>query len=518
METTIQAIAILFILSVITEKVTQLIRQYPRRFRIIGLILSGYLTIVSVIGCFQLEWKFDEKKLNGQEALIISVVAIVCLALILAQFPSKKDKEALSRGLKPVPGTFSMLQNIEHGQEKVPKEEAWKEISVLSFIIGALISFISNANFFDIILGEKIILESKYIVSNVLLNPDYDRFNYEYVFGAILTGFFLTFGSSFFHDLLGVLFESKNLKKKLNEDPGPLDSIDKFDVFIAENRREAANTQVKAVLDQINGVYFFEINDSTDTVEVRIATGTNLPSVIPVKFVTGGKLYKVKAIDDKISTQVRLNPCDSISNKDVPDEPGSIFFPVVRRGDGKRFLVTCYHAVWHKHNWDIFLPNGHEDVACQPHGSVGRIVSAYKNARLDIALIELNNGHTLSNTIPNLVKPKAVRDPTGIDVSNKTIVKLKTNNGTITQGIVSAVNQSVNIDYPDNKSRSLGGLVLIRPKVGVPFSTGGDSGGIVVDEWDYAVGVLVAGNGKDLSFIIPVNTVLNDLNLNLDLS
>jgi hypothetical protein len=53
--------------------------------------------------------------------------------------------------------------------------------------------------------------------------------------------------------------------------------------------------------------------------------------------------------------------------------------------------------------------------------------------------------------------------------------------------------------------------IEIAPLDGNPFSLGGDSGSVIVDEGMRAVGLLFAGNDVDVTYANPIQTVLQTL-------
>ncbi len=59
------------------------------------------------------------------------------------------------------------------------------------------------------------------------------------------------------------------------------------------------------------------------------------------------------------------------------------------------------------------------------------------------------------------------------------------------------------------------GQIQVRPADDEPFSLGGDSGSLVVDRYNRAVGLLFAGNDVDSTFINPISTVLDTLRVDL---
>jgi len=98
---------------------------------------------------------------------------------------------------------FSSLRTkkaIESDEEKTRE----KKINALAVITGIIIAVSCNANFFE-------------LVSNGELKPwsKFSDISFLSIFGAVITGVFLSQGSKFFHDLLDTVLYYKNVKRSL---------------------------------------------------------------------------------------------------------------------------------------------------------------------------------------------------------------------------------------------------------------------------------------------------------------
>ena len=96
-------------------------------------------------------------------------------------------------------------------------------MSLLSFLIGLFITYIFNGSIFELLTDpSKIGMGSNIspltsVDGALQINPQYFQFSWTTGVGFLLTAFFLSFGSKFFHDLLDNLMQIKNLRKKLND-------------------------------------------------------------------------------------------------------------------------------------------------------------------------------------------------------------------------------------------------------------------------------------------------------------
>ena len=394
-----------------------------------------------------------------------------------------------------------------------------KKIQKLTIIVGICVAILTKANFFEIF---------KLDYDLFWTADDFKGFDLlSNIVGSIISGMFLSLGSKFFHDLLDMLLQVKNLKRKLNDKADwEFENISEVDEYIKGNDLKKLKDFLDETFKTINGYFFYELDYENNTINVHVRKGTKgIQNLVPYRTLTGkSKLFKVKLIeeDNEIRTlALTINPSDEIANQNAYSNTlkGSVSYPVIRNSDKKTFIMTCYHAVWNKnHDWDIFIPIGKEKVVHPSNGTIiGEIKFAIKNSQLDVALIEPENNIDLSVNIPLLDLPKNIREVDEMDAMGKTIVKIKsiTKNHTPSLGYISDLDYKVNIKYPDGNYRSLSKLILIKPYDNSPFSIGGDSGSLVVDEWGYAVGIVVAGNESDITFAIPITTIFNSLNLNI---
>lgn len=194
-------VTVLFTLSVITEKLTQLVRQYPTPCKWLTLVLNVFLVIALVKS-----WEHLDRSLIW----VTILVTIITVVLIIGKFwfinPFTKRRVELV-----------VFQNIQ--KDSVDKTAQEQEITLLSLLLGLVVAVI-----FDINLVELIQAKSNKIELTTAVPVDLTNFQFVVtgikpmaVLGFLLTGFFLTFGSKFFHDLLDLLLEIKNQKRNLNQ-------------------------------------------------------------------------------------------------------------------------------------------------------------------------------------------------------------------------------------------------------------------------------------------------------------
>jgi hypothetical protein len=193
----IYIVSALFVLSVITEKLTQLVRSYPFQFK----ILSVVTVLFTAVALYR-----STEFLSGVEIGALIIFILVLLYLFFGKIPGTKNPRT------------RYFRNI--GKTNINKRDQEIEVSLLSFIVALVIAFVFNANmialfqskeFGDLGWGERFPVDFE----NLRLDNAYE-FSMVAFIGFLISGFFLTFGSKFFHDLLDLLLESKNLKKNFN--------------------------------------------------------------------------------------------------------------------------------------------------------------------------------------------------------------------------------------------------------------------------------------------------------------
>ncbi len=138
---------------------------------------------------------------------------------------------------------------------------------------------------------------------------------------------------------------------------------------------------------------------------------------------------------------------------------------------------------------------------------------------VDCAVAVLDPGISFdSRSLDQIGQLTGVR-PSPIDKGDA-VAKLGRTTG-ITRGAVTAFElDNVTIGY-DHGNATFDGQIEIEGAGSLPFSQGGDSGSLVVDQSNQAIGLLFAGgdtggrNGKGLTYANPIQTVLQALSVSL---
>lgn len=509
----IVAVILLFIFSTITEKVTELMRMYPSQFRIIGYVVCGITYFFTFKG-----W-FCEPSISGLTITALLILTTVLALLIVANTEAASDEKNKIR--KSLNNYLSLFNNIRKNNES-PKEVKEKEISALSFTVGTVVAFLFNVSLFDLFNAPKQ-LGFKSVPLFVDkpsygFNEEFFKFSLISLIGVVLTGFFLSFGAKFFHDILDTLLQIKNAKRKANEvADSDFNDIAEFDKFMSTQEKKLFEDFLAKTLNQ-SGVFF---ESDYDNGKVRVYV-SNPAATVPERLFYKTALGKVKTIVvEKItSPAIRTLSTPLFASVEIANSvpfantlKGTLCYYVKSKEKKRLFALTCYHVVWNDHDWDHFTPINREEVV-HPFGggSIGTIHDAKKNNTMDAALL-LPKNITPVNFIEGVGEIKGDRALNEGDVN--VLVKMKGSMSGNRQGYIAEMGKYAKITYPDGIERELYNLVSIKTNDGQPFSIGGDSGSLVVDEFGYALAMIVAGNEQGITLAIPFSEIKNQMNIEI---
>lgn len=512
---------VLFILSVIVEKITQLIRLYPWQTKLTMIITLSCLEVLLVTT--QLDYGAFNPHL-----VVLFLINTVMLLLIITNMPGFKVK---------FPETAEKLTVMEsiNAKADVPVDQKEKQVMLLSFIIGFFIAYFFKANLLAIFAhpGENfgwdknIELFTEWWVLNptlLLLTPS------EY-FGFMLTGFFLTFGSKFFHDLLDTLLEVKHLKRKLNDsETFQINSVKQFDEYMVIDYHELARLcleQNKARIEALPNLATYFVGMSCNPAKRKaviilhstVAQSAGYPTFLHGRL-DSGKMFTVETevVYNFDTPTIHLNAGDSINHINHAQSPGTICCNVVR--DNRTFLLTCGHVM----TGGLAAPtqattNGWinsvalEDTQCADmgYGPVGDWCYVLINDEVDIALSLTTE---TVNPVVNVLVPPADYTPT-LD-GTEVFVNGKVNK---TRAFVRGFMETDLAFQYNGSSHKLRNLILIsKNKIGNPLTVtqGGDSGAMVyVTKNKIALGMVVGGN-RQYTFLMPLSKILSETKTRLN--
>jgi len=448
LDSLIAAAILLFILSTITEKFTELVRMYPGQFRIAGVLFCSFFYFQIGFGIF------NEPLLGVITGIVLFVFNTFLLLVIIGN--TSNSENATNPIQKFLNRNLSVFKNVKKTAVRVPTETKEREITALSYMIGLIVAFLFNANlffFFDTSIPAGLKPSSPFAKDPYplyALDPAFFKISIVSIVGFMLTAFFLSFGAKFFHDLLDNLLQVKNLKRKANEMADvDFNNISEFDQFLVTQEKNLFENFLKQQLNQ-PGV-FFEGDLDNKSVTVHISDPkVSVPDKLFYK-TSMGKLKEISVIK-KVSLAIKtlsipLFPSSEIANQSSFQNKlkGTFGYYVKAINSANIYLLTCYHVIWNGHDWDHFRPIGKENVVHPFAGNkIGEIFVALRNIFVDAVLIK-----PIDVAIETHIEGLGVitKDRT-LDASdiNRT-VKMRGSISGNKEGFIAELNKSAFIDY-----------------------------------------------------------------------
>lgn len=351
-----------------------------------------------------------------------------------------------------------------------------------------------------------------------------------------LTAFFLTFGSKFFHDLLDTLFQAKNLKRKLAdsrtfEDP---QSILEFEEFVktpesklsqlAVAQQSSTILETKGVLSVGTGymniegekVGCLEIHVTDESViaalrkEYTIRLSSGLDVKVPSNFiVTGDYPRTFLGAGGKIANATQKLGFGTF---------GGIVRDIVTK---EKYILSCHHVLNGEINWKG-LSDSREIVALENDQllPVAELSFGFRTHEFDTALARITPGSTLTNQA--IGNPKSIRKVGSSDAINEVQVSIlggETNRRMT--GFVFNDSWDTKFHYPapggNTELWPLHDLVVLsslQVSELKSLTQGGDSGAFVIDKDNHVIGVVVGGDAK-FTYAIKMDKIAATFNIEL---
>jgi hypothetical protein len=504
LDSLIYATIVLFILSVITEKLTQLTRAYPRPFRYIG-ILMCLLFYIPLARAFNDVYSHREDVLSFRSALLLFVSNSICLFLLIAN--SKFFKQWIAKVQIPWVRKFfaklDVLCNIEK-DSGASDHVVEREVTILSFILGFLVAYTFNANLFNlfrnpVVLGWDGVVPFKDNTFYVF-NPAYFGFDFLPAVGFFLTAFFLAFGSKFFHDLLDTLLQAKNLKRKLiSKETYDIETVSELEEYISFTQgqlvRKAIEENEKMLRTLKN---FISVHEGIDpkggnTIAYLNLSDNNVDGV-PDKLGYSLSDKKKRFIPLRIVINVKTPSVSSgkVFHTSHPKYIGSLGVPILM--DNEKFWLTCDHVLmegqFDPQTQTGVLSSGDEVKFEFPNDTgvyQGTWKYGYQDQEFDIALVKPDSDKGIRPSGLLSAPCKVSLLTSFLDVSFKGAASKNT-------GVLIARDVQEEIAFR-NKTVLMSGLLKISRRDSLEsISKPGDSGAVLYSEDQQAVGIIIAVN------------------------
>lgn len=183
-------------------------------------------------------------------------------------------------------------------------------------------------------------------------------------------------------------------------------------------------------------------------------------------------------------------------------------------------ILSNNHVLANENNakkGEVIIQPGQTDRGKQSRDTVGRLARFIRLKKrgnvVDAALATLETGIRYQHAdLPGLGTIAGFRDEP-LD-TGAVVYKVGRTTG-VTQGRVSAIEvDNISVEY-DRGILDFDGQLEIEPLDGIPFSKGGDSGALIVDSQYRAIGLLFAGNDRDVTYANPLPVVFETLGIHL---
>ncbi|WP_343748001.1 hypothetical protein [Fluviicola sp.] len=462
--------------------------------------------------------------------LLDSIITIAIILFIVSMIVEKMTQFVRSYG----PGSwiaqlFSKLgikgiwKNIGKGQKPESielKNKIEREVAMLSFVIGLIIASSLGIDILSMFQAndprEVIFWKGSQYPHKIIL-----------ILSLILTAFFLSFGSKFFHDLLDMLLQIKNLKRKLASDETyDVETVEQLDTYLTKSQSEI----VHLAIEQNKELFHHKELTSTpmhgklmkndeliDCIDIHISGSDRGKIPISVNADIGkGKRVNipVNVIFRVETASVYVGQNSAVFVAERAGVSGSLCCKI-RIGSEER-LLTCSHVLNAGKGVNRF--GAIKPTPAMIDGKLnGNFVWALHDKQFDIALIKTTTSSFTYEITPNKVKKLTHLDIRTLQVRimcNDTL-----NGGYLEKKGYVINNRTINpipIKYSDGTYQMTDLIVLSNIKESESddnysgITTPGDSGACVYDQYNNPIGMIIAGNNK-FSYAIPLVNILNKL-------
>ncbi|TXK36465.1 S1 family peptidase [Pontibacter qinzhouensis] len=208
------------------------------------------------------------------------------------------------------------------------------------------------------------------------------------------------------------------------------------------------------------------------------------------------------------------------------DKFGTIGLKVYRsEGDHKKFFIlSCYHVLCRTEllKQELTVSDPHsvnapevvcpckKDDASVMDNIVGKVEFGKLNSYLDAAIAKLPYGSMIENKIGSITNPSAIYDLKKDDEDNNFYVQTWGWTSKYSTGKVKKIYDNPNIIYEAIGPKVLKELIQVEK-----ISANGDSGAPVFTMAGEVVGIIVGGDNNKISYVLPIRTIINGLNIKL---
>lgn len=370
--------------------------------------------------------------------------------------------------------------------------------------------------------------------------------NWKYILGFLLTGCFISLGSKFWHDLLDLLLEVKNVKAQISDSMAQKNNAGDFSALDTAKQdqliKDAIQINYERWKNQYTGItgvgagIKYTNNKSTSksclvfhvSQKIKDLTTQQVMSAIPDTIYYAGYEIPTDIIESGLAQTLAAycgdetprHPGGSISMSKI-NETGTIGLKVYQRDADivKAGVLTCFHVLFpalvsasgarvsyydNPGNAPSWISPG---TACGGSMVFGKIMYGKLGPYVDGALCLSDEGFEFDPVIKNLIAPTQATDPTSL-TKDVTIMKKMGMMSGLNSGVLKQIGISKDISFKGIRY-TLNDLYAVQM-----YAELGDSGSAVISTDNSVAGILVAIEG-DLAFISPISYYLTGFNISL---
>ena len=411
-----------------------------------------------------------------------------------------------------------------------------RRIHGVSWLVGTVVASLCNANLVVMLRSES--------SAGLFASP-----RDEVMWGFLLTGFLLSWGSKFWHDVLDLLLFAKNARRALQEEA----TYRKAPSEILKSLQHTGGSQYRELIThamQERGSHLQSYENVNGLEEgTKFVDGKEIPAIVVHVEKKIRDEEGAKELEDRgqlLPTSVEATTPDnktvkipvdvievgetwamatsiypshhSIANKEPINDAQGVFGCCVKGIDTEEpYILTCYHVVKHAtHSWSEFESTGNEEVIDKDKDAeLAVIKKAVLDEHIDASLASPVDGVKIRKHIVSLGSPTGTRVVTADDVTNRAAIKFKGRRPGVSRGIISNYGSvAKDITYHDGNRHTLRRLIKITTTDDLPVAIPGDSGALLMDEYNRALGLIVASDDR-ASYAIPIASILNGFGITL---
>ena len=352
---------------------------------------------------------------------------------------------------------------------------------------------------------------------------------FQFVIGCLFTGAFISMGSKFWHDLLDLLLYTKNLKQKLSSsETYEVTSADQLTEYLSFTEPDLVRLAIDQN-DEVLNSKFPNIKHINDMAIVREGNKkhvagiflidnniTGLPDKIPARL-PSGKIYNIETqiIQDTGVARISHGLTGDVKGENFLDFPGSACC-LLNDATRDYLLTNCHVLTGGFHKKPLFSV---EDKVFYEDDKIGNWFYGNISPEGDLALVTIEDVNAfISDHNPELFKNR-IRDIAKPDDMNARVTVRGNKCGISTDAfIVDVVINKLKVEYKEGVKQVFQEAIVLGDSPDIlncsPPTDFGDSGGAVYDSRNQLIGIITAKDNK-YSYATPLKKFLTSQKLKI---